>query len=189
MSAPPPPGSSASPVGAVPRPTRRNWAAAGRYGSFEEAAHGSLALFPSRSPAGVPVHALPALTLSRLLRVGKQAESFLVVSFFSSLCVWVPSPFDLKRVSLLNERGVFQVLLGWGGLTLYPFWSCSQAFECSSKNKQWSVNLPYTVVWQHSLWRRELRFQTGCHGLVGDGCTVLCICELCVLRAFCAISF
>lgn len=61
-----------------------------------------------------------------------------MVPLFTNLCIWVPRLFGLKRVSLLNECGVFQVLVGWGGLILYPFRSYSQAFESSSKNKQWA---------------------------------------------------
>lgn len=134
------------------------WAAAGRYGAFEKAAHGSLALFPSPGPTVMAVCSLSALTLSQLLSVGKQAEGFLVASLFSSLCIWVPH-FNLKRVSLLNEWcfpgpcGMVGVLAP--GFILFLFLSYSQTLECSSKNKQWSVNLPHTVVWQSSLWHWE----------------------------------
>lgn len=115
----------------------------------------------------------PALTLSQQISVGKQAEGFLVVSLVSSLCIWVPCLFDLKRVSLLNECGVFQVLMGWGGLILYLFWSYSKLLNTAAKIKQCSVNLPHTVVWQSSLWHWELGFQAGWHGFVGNGCTTL----------------
>lgn len=138
------------------------WAAAGRYGSFEEAAHGSLALFPSPGPTVMAVRSLSALTLSQLLSAGKQAEGFLVASLFSNLCIWVPH-FNLERVSLLNEWcfpgpcGIVGVL----ACTLFLFLSYSQTLECSSKSKKWSVNLPHTVVWRSSLWHREWCFQMG----------------------------
>lgn len=90
----------------------KKWAAAGRYGSLEKGAHGSPALFPFLSPTVMPVHVLPALTLSQLVHVGKQAEAFLLVCLFSCPCTWVPCLLSLKRVCLLSERGVFWVLVG-----------------------------------------------------------------------------